>query len=47
MTDGLHMHIQNRKMKLLAIALSGVGKWSGGDGRGDLTNVQTYLKLFQ
>jgi hypothetical protein len=26
--DGLHIHIQNTTMKLLAIALSGVG-WGG------------------
>jgi hypothetical protein len=39
--DGLHIHIQNRTRKPLAIALSGVGRESRGeDGGGDLTKVQ-------
>jgi hypothetical protein len=44
MLDGFHIHTQNRRMKPLAIALSGAGRglWGGlgGDGGGDLTNVQ-------
>jgi hypothetical protein len=41
MVDGLHIHIQNRMMKPLATALSGVGRESkGGDCGGNLTNVQ-------
>jgi hypothetical protein len=40
MVGGLHMHIQNKTMKPFAIALSGAGKGSRGDGGGDLTNVQ-------
>jgi hypothetical protein len=42
MVDGPHIHIQNRMMKPLAIALSGAGVVCGGgsvDGGGDLTNV--------
>jgi hypothetical protein len=40
MTDGLHIPIQNRIMKPLGIALSGVrGDW-GGDYGGNLINVQ-------
>jgi hypothetical protein len=35
--DGPPIHIQNRTMKPLAIALNGEG---GGDGGDDLTNVQ-------
>jgi hypothetical protein len=36
----LHIHIQNKTMKPLAIALSGAGRGlQGGDGKGDLTNV--------
>jgi hypothetical protein len=31
MVDGLHIILQNRTMKLLAIALSGVGKGKGGE----------------
>jgi hypothetical protein len=34
--DGLHIHIQNRTMNLLAIALSGAGREFGGD----LTDIQ-------
>jgi hypothetical protein len=36
MVAGLHIHIQNRMMKPLVIVLSG----AGGDGGGELTNVQ-------
>jgi hypothetical protein len=37
----LHIHIQNRTKKPLAIAISGVGRESRGrDGEGDLNNVQ-------
>jgi hypothetical protein len=37
---GYIIHIGNRTMKLLVIALSGVGSRSRGrDGGGDLTNV--------
>jgi hypothetical protein len=39
MVDGLHIFIQNETMKPLAIALSGVGRGLGGDGRDHLTNV--------
>jgi hypothetical protein len=38
--DGLHIHIQNKTMKPLTIALSGQGGVRGGDGGGDLTNLQ-------
>jgi hypothetical protein len=31
MIDGLHILVQNRKMKPLAIALSGVGEGQGGE----------------
>jgi hypothetical protein len=41
MVDGLHILIQNRSKKPLAVALSGAGRWlRGRDGGGDLTNVQ-------
>jgi hypothetical protein len=40
MVDALHIHMQNRTMKLLAIALSGAGRGLGGYGGGDLANVQ-------
>jgi hypothetical protein len=43
MVDGLHIHIQKRPGKPLAIALSGVAKglWGvRGDGGDHLTNVQ-------
>jgi hypothetical protein len=41
MVDGLYIHTQNRTMKPLAIALSGVGRGlQGRDGGGDLTNVE-------
>jgi hypothetical protein len=40
MVDELHMHIENRTKKPLAIALSKVGRGSWGrDGGGDLINV--------
>jgi hypothetical protein len=39
--DGLHIFILNRTKKLLAIALSGVGRGlSGRNDGGDVTNVQ-------
>jgi hypothetical protein len=43
MVDGLHTYIGNRIMKLLIIALSGIGKGCREgckDRGGDLTNVQ-------
>jgi hypothetical protein len=41
MVDGLHILIQNRTKKPLAIGLSGVGNESRGrDIGGDLTNLQ-------
>jgi hypothetical protein len=42
MDDGFHIHIQNRNIKPVAIALSGVGRdlQGVGDGGGYLTNVQ-------
>jgi hypothetical protein len=40
MTDELHILTQNRKMKPLAIALSGGGGVKGRDGGGELTDVQ-------
>jgi hypothetical protein len=35
MVDGVHIHIQNRTMRLLAIDLSGLGRglWRPGWGR--------------
>jgi hypothetical protein len=40
MVDGLHIFIQNRIKKPLAIALSGAGRGlRGRDDGGDLTNV--------
>jgi hypothetical protein len=47
---GLHICIQNKTKKPLAIALSGVGRRSRErDGRGGLTNLQykAYLELSQ
>jgi hypothetical protein len=38
MIDGLH--IRNRTMKPILVALSGAGRKWRGDGGGDLTNVQ-------
>jgi hypothetical protein len=42
MADGLHIHIRNRTMKPLTIALSGVGGSCGGwrEAGDNLTNVQ-------
>jgi hypothetical protein len=45
MVDGLHIHIQNRTVKPLAIALSRVRRrlqWEG-DGRGEINNVNVKL----
>jgi hypothetical protein len=40
MVDGVHMLIQNRTMKPLAIASSGVERWlRGRDSGGNLTDV--------
>jgi hypothetical protein len=42
--DGLHILIQNRTMKLHAIALSGMGRGSRRrDGESNLTNVNISL----
>jgi hypothetical protein len=38
MVDGLHIFIQNRTKKPLAIAVDGVGR--GLSGRDDVTNAQ-------
>jgi hypothetical protein len=51
MINGLHIHIQNRTMKPLAIALSEAGRGlQGGDGGGNLTNVpnlqSNHVRLF-
>jgi hypothetical protein len=41
MVDSFYIHTQNRMMKPLAIALSGLGRGSRGeDSGGYLTNVQ-------
>jgi hypothetical protein len=46
MVDGLHIHMQNKTMKHLAIALSGEGKdLQGADDGDDLTNVQCKVIL--
>jgi hypothetical protein len=40
MVDGLHLQIQNRTMKSLSIALSGIRRGWRGEGGGKSTNAK-------